>query len=122
MTLHHVSTKGLFKRYINKMGVEQVNRLLMLNLADTFDGRITVDNIAKIERLYQAIADLQEEQSRFNLRVDGSDIMHYVGIEPGPNVGKIKKLMEYLVAEEVIPDKQCEQIIFLEALKENWFT
>ena len=122
MTLHHVSTKGLFKRYINKMGVEQVNRLLMLNLADTFDGRITVDNIAKIERLDQAIADLQEEQSRFNLRVDGSDIMHYVGIEPGPNVGKIKKLMEYLVAEEVIPDKQCEQIIFLEALKENWFT
>ncbi len=121
MTLHHVSTKGLFKRYINKMGVVQVNRLLMLNLADTLDSRMKIDDLAKIDRLDQAIADLQTEQSRFELRVNGRDIMHYVGIEAGPEIGKIKGFMEYLVAEEVIPDNRGEQIVFLEGLKENLY-
>jgi tRNA nucleotidyltransferase (CCA-adding enzyme) len=122
MTLHHVSTKGLFKRYINKMGIDQTKRLLMLNLADTFDGRMTVDDLAKIARLDEAIEDLQSmNQDRIELRVSGKDIMHYIGIPSGPDVGKVKRLMEYLAAEEVIPDNRGEQIIFLEALKENWF-
>lgn len=122
MTLHHVSTKGLFKRYINKMGIEQVNRLLILNLSDTFDSRMTADDFGKIERLDSALETLQSmNQNRFDLRVNGRDIMHHIGIPAGPRVGKIKKLMEYLVAEDVIPDNRGEQIVFLEALKEHWF-
>ena len=122
MTLHHISTKGLFKRYINKMGIEQVKRLLILNLADALDSRMTVDDLGKVERLDNAVEILQSmNQNRFDLRVDGRDIMNYTGISPGPHVGKIKRLMEYLVAEDIIPDNRGEQIVFLEALKENWF-
>lgn len=40
---------------------------------------------------------------------------------PGPCAGKIKKLIEYLVAEDVISDDRDKQIVFLEALKKNWF-
>ena len=122
MTLHHISTKGLFKRYINKMGIEQVKRLLILNLADALDSRMTVDDLGKVERLDNAVEILQSmNQNRFDLRVDGRDIMNYTGIPPGPHVGKIKRLMEYLVAEDIIPDNRGEQIVFLEAVKENWF-
>jgi len=118
MTLHHVSTKGLFKRYINKMGVEQTERLLMLNLADTLDSRMNVDDLAKIERLDQAIADLQAGAKKFELKVNGVDIMHYLEIPAGRMIGKVKALMEYLVAEEVIKNNRDEQIVFLEAFKE----
>lgn len=119
MTLHHTSTTGLFKRYINKMGIEQTNRLLMLNLADAFDSRITVDDFEKISRLDDTIETLREmNQNRFDLRVNGTDIMNYVGLPSGPQIGKIKKLMEYLVAEDVIPDDRDKQIVFLEAFKE----
>jgi tRNA nucleotidyltransferase (CCA-adding enzyme) len=119
MTLHHTSTKGLFRRYINKVGIEQTKRLLMLNLADAFDSRMTVDDLGKIERLDNVVETLQNmDQHRFDLQVDGRDIMNIVKIPPGPYVGKIKKLMEYLVAEEVIPNSRDEQIVFLEAFKE----
>ena len=119
MTLHHISTTGLFKRYINKMGIKQTNRLLMLNLADAFDSRITVDDFEKISRLDDTIETLREmNQNRFDLRVNGTDIMNYVGLPSGPQIGKIKKLMEYLVAEDVISDDRDKQIVFLEAFKE----
>jgi poly(A) polymerase len=58
---------------------------------------------------------LTEKPSRFRLPVSGADIMRVRGLEPGPEVGRLKKRLEELLLEGALePDRQAI-LAYLEA-------
>ena len=58
---------------------------------------------------------LEEKPSRFRLPVKGNDIMRIRGLQPGPEVGRIKKRLQELLLEGTIePDREAV-LAYLEA-------
>jgi poly(A) polymerase len=81
------------RRYVNDAGPpEQLRRLNLLTRAD-----VTTRNAAKRRRFAQAMDHLeerivalraQEELDQIRPPIDGTQVMAYLGIQPGPLVGK----------------------------------
>jgi poly(A) polymerase len=86
-------TDSAVRRYVRDAGSrEQLWRLNQLTRAD-----ITTQNKAKARWLQAAVADLEqrierleeeEELSKLRPALDGNEIMAYLGLKPGPLVGK----------------------------------
>ena len=91
-------TDSAVRRYVRDAGTpEQLRRLNLLTRAD-----ITTQNKAKARRLQAGVDDLErrigkleeeEELSKLRPALDGNQIMAYLGIPPGPLVGKAWNLL-----------------------------
>jgi poly(A) polymerase len=91
-------TDSAVRRYVHDAGTkEQLARLNALTRAD-----VTTQNRAKARRLAQAMDDLeariaqleaQEELRALRPALDGRQIMEYLGLEPGPLVGKARAML-----------------------------
>ncbi len=87
-------TDGAVRRYVNDAGSpEQLRRLNLLTRAD-----VTTKNAARrrrfaraMDHLEQRIEALKEEEELQAIRpaVDGTQIMAYLGLPPGPRLGEI---------------------------------
>jgi hypothetical protein len=63
-----------------------------------------------------------EEKDRmraFQSPVRGDEIMEVCGIEPGPLVGRLKKIIEEAILDGDIPNEHDEALEFLLKIKEN---
>ena len=93
---HYVDdwTDGAVRRFMRKVGLENLNDLLLLRLADR-RGNGQRDGLpAPILQLQKRIEKVIEEDSALTVRdldIDGHLIMTEFNVKPGPVVGKISK-------------------------------
>lgn len=95
------SDKGL-KRLINRVGKEDIYKLLDLMRADTICTKDSEDvkNIDKLEIRITEILNRKDPMGVKDLAIDGKDLIN-LGISEGPEIGRIlKELFEYVMEDE----------------------
>jgi tRNA nucleotidyltransferase (CCA-adding enzyme) len=93
-------TDKAIRRFIKRVGLENINKMMMLRIGDRVGGgsRATSWRLRELqERIGQV---LYTPMQISDLKVNGNDVMKILGIKPGPKVGKIlSKLFDEVMAE-----------------------
>jgi poly(A) polymerase len=106
-------TDGAVRRLAREAG-PALGSLLQLARADI--GASAYDHPEKLDELERRLAAvLSESPSRLSSPVTGEDIMKARGLEPGPEVGKLKARLDELVLEGKIEPKRDAALRYLEA-------
>jgi len=113
-------TDAAVRRFVRRVGQENVRALLELGRADVLaKGKPVADELALLDELHARIQDCIDRKEAFSakdLRVSGHDVIQHLGIRPGPAVGK---LLERLV-ERVLDDPSLNEREQLLALAEQY--
>ena len=111
LVYHHDATielgKKYVKRWLNKMGEEQLRRLLTIRKADIKGQKSTYDK-ARIEKVYaleRLIDEVMQEQECFSLKdlaVNGNDVKEVLHLKAGRNVGYwLDELLDKVITGEL---------------------
>lgn len=85
-------TDGAVRRFIRKVGLENIEDLFSLRLADRKGNGARKGLPAPINRLKQRIDHVIEQENAFSVRdldINGTILMEEFGLEPGPVIGLI---------------------------------
>ena len=109
-------TDGAVRRLARDAG-PQLNRLMLLARADI--GASAYPEPEKLDELQARLDSVRTEQpSRLAPLITGQEIMHVMGIGPGPEVGRIKQKLEEMVIDGEIPPAREAVIDYLSAHKD----
>jgi tRNA nucleotidyltransferase (CCA-adding enzyme) len=113
-----VTDKGL-RRLVRRVGVDLIFDLLDLRRADVVGQGMggTTEDVDELEARIRAELERKPPFSRTDLALDGQDIMHMFGIQPGPLVGRIA---DYLM-EAVLDDPENNTVERLEKLAREYY-
>lgn len=118
--------KKYVKRWLNKIGYEQFDRLLKLREADisAHNPDTKIENLQKVYQLRELLENISEEDECFTLKdlaIDGQDVMDCLNIPPGKGVGRWLQMIlnkvidgewennrEELLDRLIMFSKQCE--------------
>lgn len=97
------------RRFIRRVGVDEVDPLLRLGRADVVaKGRPVDDELADIEELRERVERLLEAGAALttkDLAVGGRELMEHLTLTPGPRVGQIMRwLLERVIEEPKLND------------------
>jgi tRNA nucleotidyltransferase (CCA-adding enzyme) len=96
-------TNKAIKRFIKRVGRENINDMMMLRIGDRKGGGSKATSW-RLRELQQRIGELMYEPLEIkDLKVNGRDVMRILKIKPGPKVGKILEQLFEEVLED--PDK-----------------
>ena len=89
-------TDSAVRRFIRKVGLENVADMMDLRIGDRLGGGTQVAESWRLKRFKERVAsELNPPFSINDLTIDGNDIMRELNIKPGPKVGEIlQKLFE----------------------------
>jgi putative nucleotidyltransferase with HDIG domain len=89
-------TDAAIRRFIRRIGLENVKDMLDLRIGDRLGGGTQVAESWRLKKFKERIAqELNPPFSINDLAIDGNDIMKELKIEPGPKIGEIlQKLFE----------------------------
>lgn len=116
--------KKYIKRWLNKIGVKQFTRLLALRKGDILGQNPTLskerlDKINRIEKLLDEILIEVPCFSLSNLKVTGNDVMTYMDIKPGKEVGYwLNELLNQVIDGTLENDRE-ELIKWMTARKQS---
>lgn len=103
-------TSSAVRRFIRKVGLEQVPTLFALRKADNVGSGARTPRMYALNELWLRV---QEEIQRANafskddLVIDGNDVMRELGIPPGPEVGRVlRELFERVLDEPELNERQ----------------
>jgi tRNA nucleotidyltransferase/poly(A) polymerase len=99
-----MAVKGI-RRLVLRVGEERVKELLVLKQADLLaTGPVpTLQAEAALARFRQALEEVLHSREAISIRdlaVDGRDVMRVMGLSPGPEVGKVLRLLHQEVLAE----------------------
>ena len=86
------STDAALRRWLRKVGTENVADLFDLRIADSIGTGTRIGFPVGLERLRERIQRLIDEDSALHVRdlaIDGNDVMRELGVGPGPAVGRV---------------------------------
>jgi len=108
-------TDKAIKRFIQRIGKENVNNMMMLRIGDRKGGGSKATSW-RLRELQQRIGKLMYTPLQINdLKVNGYDVMKVLKIKPGPKIGKIlNKLFEEVLED----DNKNNQDYLLKRIKE----
>jgi hypothetical protein len=122
----NLSDEGVTDSAVRRLGVqagEDIEELIRLCRADvtSSDPRRVKQYLENFEKV---VAHLKEVQERDKLRsfqspVRGDVIMAETGLEPGPLVGKLKKMIEEAILEGEIPNGYDAALAYLRKIKDS---
>lgn len=101
-------TRPAVKRLLNKIGEEQIERLVTLRIADVKAQNPVMEN-GRIEKAKQILAlakEILREQNCFSLKdlaVNGNDLIA-LGFQPGEQLGEALQYLLNEVVEETLPN------------------
>jgi tRNA nucleotidyltransferase (CCA-adding enzyme) len=102
-------TDGAVRRFIRKVGLERIEDLFILRMADRKGNGARKGLPQPIERLKARIREVLEAESAFSVRdleIDGNVIMDEFGLKPGPVIGKIlNELLELVLDDPSLNEK-----------------
>lgn len=83
-------TDSAIRRFIRKVGVENVADMMDLRIGDRLGGGTQVAESWRLKKFKERVAsELNPPFSINDMAIDGNDIMTELKIEPGPKVGKL---------------------------------
>jgi len=89
-------TDSAVRRYVRDAGpyLEDLNRLVRCDVT-TGNRKLARQIDRRIDELEERIAELRKKEELERLRppIDGNEVMAYLGIEPGPQVGEIMRML-----------------------------
>lgn len=89
-TVDEKITDAAVRRFIKRVGKENVNEIMDLRIADRLGGGCLSETSWRMRLLQKRILDVQKHTpSVSDLKVNGHDVMKILGISPGPKVGQI---------------------------------
>jgi poly(A) polymerase/tRNA nucleotidyltransferase (CCA-adding enzyme) len=80
------------RRFVRRVGVEHVADLFDLRMADALGNGTRGPDTRRLESMAKRIERVLREASALTvhqLAVDGDDVMHALGLPPGPEVGRV---------------------------------
>lgn len=114
----HYYTERAIRRFINKIGPDDIFKLIDLRIADRQGGKFP-RSLKGVYRLREKIKEEMEKKPPFgpkDLAINGHDIMN-LGFKPGPIIGKIQKfLIEKALDEPTLNEKEK----LIELIKKNF--
>ncbi|MBI2007437.1 MAG: HDIG domain-containing protein [Candidatus Blackburnbacteria bacterium] len=114
-TVDERQTDSAIKRFIRNVGTENVQDMLDLRVGDRLGGGAR-ETSWRLEKFKKRLEEVQKQPfSIKDLKVGGNDVMHILGIKPGPKVGEV---LEQLFKEvEENPSKNTREHL-LQRIKE----
>lgn len=83
-------TDSAIRRFIRKVGLENVADMMDLRIGDRLGGGTQVAESWRLKKFKERVAsELNPPFSINDMAIDGNDIMKELGIKPGPKIGKI---------------------------------
>ena len=114
-----IPDKKLLRRWLGRLGVEMLDRVLTLQEADMCGKGFGVPvEAAQFQQLRSCIDEILAEDSCFSIKdlaVNGADLLA-LGFAPGPRLGQALQLLLELVMDERVPN---EKQALLDACKEE---
>ena len=102
-TVDEATTPAAVRRFIRRVGVENVTDMLDLRVGDRLGGGLKEATSWRLRRFMKMInQELHPPFSVTDLEISGHDVMKILGIGPGPNIGKILSQL----FEEVVENKK----------------
>lgn len=100
-------TDKAIKRFIQRIGKENINEMMMLRIGDRKGGGSKATSW-RLRELQERIGKLMYTPLSVNdLKIDGNDVMKVLNIKPGPKVGEIlKKLFEEVMEDATKNEKE----------------
>ena len=98
-------TDGAGRRFMRKVGLENLNALFELRRADRIGNGLKQGNSRAVQNLKRRIETIIEKENAITVRdlaIDGNDIMEHFKLNPGPIIGAI---LNYLL-EEILDDPE----------------
>ena len=108
-------TDSAVRRYVRDAGpyLEDLNRLVRCDVT-TRNRKLARQIDRRIDELEERIDELRakEELERLRPPIDGNEVMAYLGIEPGPEVGEIMRmLLEHRIEHGPYPKEEAFRLI-----------
>lgn len=95
-------TDSAIRRFIRRVGVENVNDMMDLRIGDRLGGGTQKAESWRLKKFKQRMAsELNPPFSINDLAVNGTDIMNELHIKPGPQIGKILQILFLEVDENL---------------------
>ncbi len=114
-------TDAAVRRFMAGVGLDILDDLIALRMADAAAispvTSISTDNLEELMGRVKGILEAESALSIGSLKVNGKDIIAYLGLKPGPVLGNILK---YLL-DCVIEDPECNEHIRLLDLAAGWY-
>jgi len=102
-------TDAAVRRFMADVGLDIIDDLIALRMADTAaissDKAISTDNLKELMGRVKGTLEAEFALSIGSLKVNGKDIIAFLGLKPGPVLGNI---LEYLL-DCVIEDPECNE-------------
>jgi tRNA nucleotidyltransferase (CCA-adding enzyme) len=101
-TLDENQTDSSIRRFLKNVGLENVEDMLALRVADRLGGGAR-ETSWRLEEFKKRLVEVQKQPFTVtDLKIDGNDVMKELNIKPGPEVGKIlNELFEKVVNKEL---------------------
>lgn len=97
-------TDAAIRRFINKVGEENIEDLFKLRIADATGNPKSIFNTKEIDLLQSRISDIKAEDMILKIKdlgINGDDLVN-LGVERGPQMGKIlKELLEEVIENPI---------------------
>ena len=110
--------KKYVRRWLNKIGVDQFKRLLVLRRADIMgQSELSRDErLQKLDAVKTCLEEVLKEKPAFSvkdLEIDGKDVMNLMHINEGKDVGRLLNKIMNLVIDGDLDNDRHNLIIFL---------
>jgi tRNA nucleotidyltransferase (CCA-adding enzyme) len=105
-------TDAAVRRFVRRVGLEQVPALLALGRADALGkGKPVERELAALDELRQRIDASVERGAAFgtkDLAVSGHDVMKQLGVKPGPIIGRVlERLLERVIEDPSLNERDA---------------
>jgi len=108
-------TDSALRRFIRKVGLENVPDILDLRVGDRLGGGAR-ETSWRLEEFKKRLIEVQKQPfTVHDLKIDGNDVMRIFNIKPGPKVGEVLNKLFQEVVEKKLPN---EKRVLLERAKE----
>jgi len=106
-TVDERQTDSAIRRFIKNVGLENIEDMLALRVADRLGGGAR-ETSWRLEEFKKRLLDVQKQPfSIKDLKIDGCDVMKILRLRSGPRVGEIlEKLFEKVVAKEIPNERE----------------
>lgn len=93
-TIDEHITDSAIRRFIRRVGIENVNDMIDLRIGDRLGGGTQFAESWRLKKFKERLNEqLNPPFSINDLAVNGRDVMRELNIEPGPTVGKVLKVL-----------------------------
>lgn len=115
-TVDENQTDSALRRFLKNVGLENVEDMLALRVADRLGGGAR-ETSWRLEEFKTRLIEVQKQPFAIkDLKINGLDVMKELGIEPGPKVGEILEAIFKDVVENNVVNEREDLLVKLKTL------